>query len=209
MSEYIKSDIGEFLTSRTMNFEKSPPDFIWENVEKNIPVYKPSGTVSTMVKLVIGTMSLSVMIFAILWIKHQSFTKAESLSGFAVNQKSATFIQQMEVLPRTSEQISGQSEEQISTKNNTIQVSKNNQVTEKVNTPTSNKTYSINASGLKGVTEISFIDEKNKVILSEKKPQPNSFGFFVIDISKLPVGSYSIMITTNEGTKLHKKETFN
>lgn len=219
MSEYIKSDVGEYLSSRTTNFEKSPPDAIWENIEKNIPVYQGStGTVSTMVKLVIGTISLSAIIFAVLWIKYQDFSGDENNKGLPVNRKATTNIQILNsssisitnstpvnenILLTDSQKNTEVSKESNIEKHNTI-TTKENQNTE----PGKNMTYSINASGLKNVTEISFVNENNEAVLSVKNPVPNSFGFFILDISKLAGGTYNIMITTNQGTRLHKKETF-
>ncbi len=220
MSEYIKSDVGEFLTNRTMSFEKSPPEAIWNNIEKQIPVYPVTGKVSTMVKLVIGTFSLSLIIFAVLWFKYQNFSGTENTSALAVNKKTSTQIpmlgtsslsltnisQAKEKEPLSNNPQTGLSvsEKSTSEKNNSIQKTKENQATEQGK----NITYSINASGLKNVTEISFVDENKKVVLSAKNPVPNSFGFYIIDISRLAGGTYSIMITTNEGSRLHKKETF-
>lgn len=210
MSEYIKSDVGEYFTNRTMNFEKSPPDNIWNNIEKSIPVYNPTGTTSTLVKLVIGTISLSVIIFAVLWIKHLNFSEQENNYGLEANQKSSTLIQEKDALLLIQQNQQGDivdmnivsNEKSIS--NKTI-----NQEAKNVGQQTKNeKTYSINATGLKGVTEISFVDEHKNVVLSSKNPMPNNYGFYVIDISKLSAGTFSVMITTNEGTRLHKMETF-
>jgi hypothetical protein len=209
MSEYIKSDAGEFITNRTMNFEKSPPDFVWNNIEKHIPVYSPNGTVSTLVKLVIGTMSLSVIIFAILWIKLENNSPASHTEGMAVNKKNTTQIPSISVSASSNDNIVVEKNKIAETdhKQNLQQITtdpENKQLTE----PGKNITYSINASGLRNVTEISFVDHENKIVLSSKNPTPNSFGFYIIDVSQLVRGTYNIMITTNEGTRLHKKETF-
>ena len=220
MSEYIKTDVGEYLTSRTGNYEKSPPEELWKHIENNIPTYSRFVTNKSLLKYLIGGISLSAIIVAFLLIYFQPFSTENSNSTPTLVKNSIPV--KIDVSTKTINQITT---EPVNTVKTTIATVENN--TQKTAPLTENNikqesvsknetiikdnnsvTYSINASGLKNLNAISFVNDKNETVLISKNPTPNSFGFYIIDISQLAKGSYNIMLTSSEGKKLHKRETF-
>jgi hypothetical protein len=219
MSEYIKTDVGEYLANRTGNFEKSPPDELWKHIESNIPTYSGFITNRTLLKYLLGGISLSAIIIAFLLIYFQPFSSENINSTTSVAQNTIPTLNK--VLPKVNNQIlvpekivettivpvNNNTQKTVLTTENS---SKKDNISKVEATIKNNNsvTYSINASGLKNVTAITFINDKNETVLVSKNPTPNSFGFYIIDISQLAKGTYNILITSPEGTKLHKRETF-
>lgn len=221
MNEYIKTDVGEYLTGRTGSFEKSPPDELWKHIEENIPTYSAFSSNRTLLKYLIGGISLSGIIIAVILIYNQPITPFENKANLSDIKKSLTTANSVS---NSTNQNQTAKTENITIasieKNENISANKNIKTSESLNKKENGKsiptnltddksiTYSINASGLKNVTSISFVNDKNETVLVSKNPVPNSFGFYIIDISQLPKGTYNIMIGTPEGSKLHKLETF-
>lgn len=213
MSEYINTDIGEFLTNKTGNFEKSPPDELWNKIENNIPTYSGIITNKTLIKYLIGGISLSAVIIFLL-IHFQPFSSVKNSSSTVItenktqvkNTVALTANDQILTKPSNIENTAIVSENKKAEK--TITSSEENTKKETIVKSNNSVTYSINASSWKNVTTIAFINDKNETVLITKNPTPNSFGFYIIDISQLAKGTYNIMITTPEGVKLHKRETF-
>lgn len=220
MNEYIKTDVGKYLTNRTGSFEKSPPDELWNNIEKNIPVYPILNSNKALLRYLIGGIGLSVIIIAFILIYYQPFSQSGTRSDLSeikniVATKNLNSDQAVNINENKENTIIApeeKTEKIISTNVNKSSAKQNkaeNNTQATANMSSENSiTYSINATGLKNVTLISFINENNETVLVSKNPVPNSFGFYIIDISQLPKGTYSIMIATINGTKLHKKETF-
>jgi hypothetical protein len=219
MSEYIKTDVGVYLASKTGNFEKSPPAELWKNIESNIPAYSGFIANKVLLKYIIGGISLSAIIIAFLLFYFQPFSAEKNNSIPSIAQSAIPVLNKV---VSNNKKIITEPENII--KNNAISVNDNFQKTINTDNKNSKKEntlkvetnikkdnsviYSINASGLKNVTAITFINDKNETVLVSKNPTPNSFGFYIIDISQLAKGTYNIMISNSEGTKLHKRETF-
>jgi len=220
MSAYIKTDVGEFLTNRTGNFEKSPPDELWKHIESNIPTYSGFITNKALLKYLIGGISLSAIIITFLIIYFQPFSTVKYNTHPTIVQN--TVPVKKDVPTTVNNQITTEKTNTVKTaivsvdinSQKTLPTSEKNikkenvTKTEAVTNVDHSITYSINASGLKDVYAISFVNDKNETALISKNPTPNSFGFYIIDISKLAKGTYNVMITTSEGMKLHKRETF-
>ena len=222
MSEFKKTDVGDFFVSRTENFEKSPPESMWESIENQIPVYSVS---NSLLKYFIGGISISIIIFSLFLIfynfdavpknKSQNIisNKAENSSVSSNNKvTTANPIITSNSINIPEKQIKSEITTQKSTDNNNSQniTILNDKKTEISTNNSEEKSikYSINASGLKDVSEISFENEKKENVIILQNPVPNAFGFYDIDISKLPSGLYNIFITINGNKKLHKTETF-
>ena len=218
MSEYIKTDVGEYLTGRTGSFEKSPPDELWKHIEEKIPTYSAFSSNRTLLKYLIGGISLSGIIIAIILIYNQPISLSGNKTTLSDIKKSVATENSVSNTDQTTKSgnsfiTSVEKTENVSAKTD-VKSAENQNKKENKNSTNANLisdksvTYSINASGLKKVTSISFVNDKNETVLVSKNPVPNSFGFYIIDISQLPKGTYSIMIATPEGSKLHKQETF-
>lgn len=220
MNEYIKTDVGEYLTNRIGNFEKSPPDELWKHIENNIPKYSKFATNRTLIKYLISGISLSVVIIVFIMIYYQPFSYIENNStttlvkNYVPAQNNVSLKTNNHILQETNNtikttivSIDSISQKIIPTPIKNIN-KKNHSINESTNKVDHTVTYSINASGLKNVDAISFINEINETVLVSKNPVPNSFGFYVIDISQLAKGSYNVMVTTPKGIKLHKREHF-
>jgi hypothetical protein len=218
MSEYIKTDIGEYLVSRTGNFEKSPPDDLWKHIEEKIPTYSVFNSNNTLIKYLIGGISLSAIIIAFLIIYFKPFSPPENISGTSIksdvhHNNGSQAINKTAIESKNLVKTTLVSTENIASKKEvllkeTSEKKENAAKAETLKNSDKSVTYSINASGLKNVNAISFVNDKNETVLVSKNPAPNTFGFYVIDISQLAKGTYNIMISTSEGTKLHKRETF-
>ncbi|MBI5539326.1 MAG: hypothetical protein HY951_04655 [Bacteroidia bacterium] len=223
MSEFTKTDVGDFFVNRTENFEKSPPDSMWESIEKQIPQYSVT---NPLLKYFIGGIGLSVLIFGLFLIFYNYNTGTKNITNQNISEKK-------EITNNESEKISNNAIVSINSENtekdnivadvNTEKIKNNNIIknssnntdlrkheTENTTSKDSEKSvkYSINATGLNGVSEIIFENSKKENILTLANPKPNAFGFYDIDISKLPNGTYNIFITINGEKKLHKTETF-
>lgn len=222
MSEFIKTDVGDFFVNRTENFEKSPPDSMWENIEKQIPQYSVTNPI---LKYFIGGIGLSVVIFGLFFIFYNYSTGTKSITNQNISEnKEINNNESGKISNNVAVSINSEKTEKknlvtdINTekiKTNNIIINTNNYDIIKHKTENSISTdkeksvkYSINASGLKDVTEITFKNNKEENIIIITNPKPNAFGFYDIDISKLPNGTYNIFITINGEKKLHKTETF-
>jgi len=234
MSQFIKTDVGDFFVNRTKNFEKSPPDSMWESIERQIPKYPVTDSGNSLIKYLIAGISLSVIVMGILLIYYQNIstpgekskqsvsntTDALQNTGKPVNVtlNTATAINKTvlkNIVPVKKET------ENTSFKSSAANTNQNEKNTDNINSAknnedfvqhgnTSNKTiiYSINATGLKDVTEIYFENNKEEKVIIVKNPVPNAFGFFEIDISKLAGGTYKVWIVSQGNKKFHKTETF-
>lgn len=221
MSEFTKTDVGDFFVNRTENFEKSPPDSMWESIEKQIPQYSVT---NPLLKYFIGGIGLSVLIFGLFLIFYNYNTGTKIITNQNISEKkeinNINDSDNNSIIAINSDNIEKENKEplvntEIVISNNIIKNSNKNtdlrkHETENTTSKDSEKSvkYSINATGLKGVSEIIFENNKKENIITLANPKPNAFGFYDIDISKLPNGTYNIFITMNGEKKLHKTETF-
>lgn len=222
MSELIKTDIGDFFVKHTKNFEKEPPDSMWENIESQVPQYSVSTVNNSLLKYLVSGIGLSIIIIAaILFYFQVNQNKTEQ--SF-INQKNVNNPNSKQIVDNkidytdkksTLSSIPENTNTTIATKQNSnIKINKNNlnkPITNNVASEEPKKTmkYSINAATYKNINEIIFENGKKENVIILKNPVPNAFGFYEIDISKLSSGTYNIWIITNENKTLHKTETFN
>ncbi len=227
MNELIKTDVGEFFVSHTKNFDKNPPDSMWESIERHIPEYSVSAINRVLLKYLISGISLSAIIIAALlfYFQNKQNNNNENLSSKnnVSNQQIANNLSQtnnLNVLP-TPEKNAHNTKSIIteSKKQKNIEPTSNkttvNTATKPANTNTQTTPeldksikYSINATTFKNVSEIFFENVKNENVIDLKNPVPNAFGFYEIDISKLSAGTYNIWVISNGNKTLHKTETF-
>lgn len=70
------------------------------------------------------------------------------------------------------------------------------------------KKYNISASAFENVKQILFVNDLGEKSLIVNSPQPNKFGFFEVDVTKLVSGRYEIRIVTDKEEIKHKIENF-
>jgi hypothetical protein len=224
MSEFNKKDVEDFFVSKTENFEKSPPDSMWENIENQIPNYLAT---NPLLKYFIAGIGLSVIIFSLFFIFYNYNTDSKSETIQIISDKtiiinkdnnqnsnienvaiadSKNLLKEKVIVEEITQKAAKLNNKQ-NILNNTTPRKHESAEKENTNSEKSIK-YSINATSLKNVTEITFENEKKENIIALQNPTPNAFGFYDIDISKLPSGVYNIFITSNGSKKLHKTETF-
>jgi len=223
MSEYNKTDVGEFFVEHTKNFIKEPPVSMWESIESQVPKYNVTTYNKTLLKYLIFSAGVSaIIIVVVMFNKNASNVKPDIKStsienskiipaqnkinnAIAYNKKPALNVAEPEKTTQTDfnkntlvnqkQNINTNKKELIKKENEAVQLQKNSK-------------YSINAALFKNVSEIIFENYKNENIIDVKNPQPNAFGYFEIDISKLIAGNYNIYVVSEGKKILHKSETF-
>jgi hypothetical protein len=78
MKTYESPDVSDFVTGRTGNYEKSPPEHVWENIRKSIPEYSIRRVNVSRKWYYIGGVSLSVLVIALLIILNIDRTGQQS-----------------------------------------------------------------------------------------------------------------------------------
>lgn len=212
MKEYNKADTADFFVNRSANYEKSPPDYIWDNIEKHIPVYDIPVKGNYTIRYIIAGISLSAILAFILLYSYFPFAGNENRNGIAFDAKSLINVSKLNLAGNTAgitvESANNAPVINSGEKTTGTNVIPNNSTSVKSNTPEKDITYSISASGLGVVSSINFVNDSNRTVISVKNPAPNKFGFYIIDISSLPRGTYNVMINSGTASRLHKREVF-
>ncbi|OFX18290.1 MAG: hypothetical protein A2033_17735 [Bacteroidetes bacterium GWA2_31_9] len=70
------------------------------------------------------------------------------------------------------------------------------------------KKYNISASAFENVKQILFVNNLGEKSIIVNNPNPNKFGFFEVDVTKLVSGRYEIRVVTDKEEIKHKIENF-
>ncbi len=188
-------DVTSFFTDKLNHASVEPPASIWENVKNEIPTYPKK----------IGNWYIylsAIMVIAVFtWFGIVKTKPNQPIIAKQIQQKTGTVDFSRKVINHVSN-VSTNSTVMYQKKNNPTMFPSSIKKQEKVET----SLYQLEASVYPSLAKVEFIDSTNTTIKSVSNPVVNEFGYYVIDISSLKHGKYTIHILCKDGKKYSKQE---